>query len=1146
MSKPRDRVTPEYLSKIWNCGLRTAQQTIEASTCRYYRQVDEKGMTRRFRTSRDLFRYKQLSVPVGEFYSDTLFVNVRSARGFTCAQVYGNKFGFLKVYPMESNTKEYLGDTLTCLVQDVGVPQKLHSDNANEMIGRSTPFFKRSRKEGIDLTTIEPKRPNESYAENLVRQIKTLTSLLMHRRNVPLRLWCYAMEYASDLHSISVPGMYRNRGRTGYELVFGITPDISEYVEFQFYDFCWYWDTPQSFPHEKKHLGRWLGIARRVGQAMVYFVMNTNGKVIARSTVTSLEPSEYSLPETTNRMNDLDKTIKDTLGDYRNASKDSRKDIPELDEDDLVSQLSYCFDVEPSLIDTSDEKTYSDPARPDYDDAPNMEVESEAFDRFLGASLEVPSQDGEGKVLAKVKERKRNSDGELIGSTHENPILSTAIYKVESPDGTINEYSANIIAENLYSQVDDDGYNFDLLYEIVGYRKDQTAVESKDGYFTTKSGTKRKVITTKGWQLHVQWENGERSWIALKDIKESNPIEVAKFAVDHGIDSEPAFAWWVKQALKKRNAFIGKASMRHNRNMKFGIKIPRTFEEAVALDRENGNSFWQDAVKKEMKNVEIAFKFLEDGTEVPIGFKEISCHIIFDVKFSLERKARYVAGGHLNKVPPAMTYASVVSRDSVRIMFLLAALNDLDIKMCDIGNAYLNAETRERVWFQAGHEWGSRCGCKVIITRALYGLKSSGAEWKKVLADYIKHTLGFDPSFGADDNVYLRAEKDDQGKEYYSYIVCFVDDILCLHKKPDKYLDLIGRDFRLKTTPEPPKMYLGGDISKFNIPDSENNISCWAMSGDSHIRKALEVVESVMAKDGVRFRASNKCATHPFSTQSYRPELDTTEYCDEHQTKLFQSFVGILRWLCELGRVDILTETSVLSHHLVSPRVGHLHQVLHIFKYLKDHKRSKLVFDPSYINISDNDLPIEERAATKAKFMAELYKDAVEDIPRNAPKPRGRPVQISCFVDADHAGDSVTRRSRTGVLIFLNSAPIIWYSKRQNTVETSTFGSEFVAMRQAFEMIKALKYKLRMFGVEILDGETKLFGDNNSVVTNSSCPESTLSKKHHSINYHYVRECVAAGVGLVYKVDTDENLADLFTKILDGIKRKKILMRITY
>ena len=105
-------------------------------------------------------------------------------------------------------------------------------------------------------------------------------------------------------------------------------------------------------------------------------------------------------------------------------------------------------------------------------------------------------------------------------------------------------------------------------------------------------------------------------------------------------------------------------------------------------------------------------------------------------------------------------------------MFLIAALNDLDIKMCDIGNAYLNVETRERLWFTAGKEWGvEKADCQVIIVRALYGLKSSGAEWKKTFADYIKNTLGYTPCIGADDNVYLREEKDEMGNEYYSYIV---------------------------------------------------------------------------------------------------------------------------------------------------------------------------------------------------------------------------------------------------------------------------------------------------------------------------------------------------------------------------------------
>ena len=520
----------------------------------------------------------------------------------------------------------------------------------------------------------------------------------MNRKNVPLRLWCYALEYACELESLKVPGMYHNRGRSGYELVYGSTPDISEYVEFEFYDYCWYWDTPQSFLHEKKNLGRWLGVAHRVGQSMVFYIMNTSGKVIARSTVVPLEPQDLSVTEIRERITDLDATIKRTLGDYKNASVDAEKDIPDIDDNDILAQLQYTFDIEPSEFDSSHIDTINDNLRPDLDDAPSTDVETKAFDNFLGLHIEIPSPTGEGKILARVKERKRDRNGELIGEINENPILSTAIYNVESPDGTIHEYSANVIAENLFSSVDDDGYNFDYLYEIIGHRKDDTAVTKENGFVETKSGTKRRVITTKGWQLNVQWENGEQSWIPLKDIKESNPIEIAEYAINNKIHSEPAFAWWINHALKKRQAFLKKASRKIKRNhMNFGIRIPKTFKEAVELDRQNGNTYWQNAVKKEMKNVQIAFDFKDEDSDIPIGFKEISCHLVFDVKFSLDRKARYVAGGHMTHVSPSMTYSSVVSRDSVRIMFLVAALNDLDIKMCDIGNAYMNAETRERV-----------------------------------------------------------------------------------------------------------------------------------------------------------------------------------------------------------------------------------------------------------------------------------------------------------------------------------------------------------------------------------------------------------------------------------------------------------------
>ena len=126
-----------------------------------------------------------------------------------------------------------------------------------------------------------------------------------------------------------------------------------------------------------------------------------------------------------------------------------------------------------------------------------------------------------------------------------------------------------------------------------------------------------------------------------------------------------------------------------------------------------------------------------------------------------------------------MSYSRVVSRNSVIIMSLRAALNDLGINMCDIENSYLNTETRDRRRFTAVSEWGNRKGCQVIIICELYGLKSSGSEWKKTFADYIRHTLGFEPCLGPDDNVYPKLEKDEHRKNiivtpFYTWKMCCV------------------------------------------------------------------------------------------------------------------------------------------------------------------------------------------------------------------------------------------------------------------------------------------------------------------------------------------------------------------------------------
>ena len=197
---------------------------------------------------------------------------------------------------------------------------------------------------------------------------------------------------------------------------------------------------------------------------------------------------------------------------------------------------------------------------------------------------------------------------------------------------------------------------------------------------------------------------------------------------------------------------------------------------------------------------------------------------------------------------------------------------------------------------------------------------------------------------------------------------------------------------------------------------------------------------------------------------------------------------------------------------------------------MKKHQRSKLVFD-------------EQEPDLKNEFVTadwkEYYPDAKEVEPPNVPELRGRLVTTLCFVDADHAGCRETRRLHTGIIIMVNRAPIVWFSKRQNTVETSTFGSEFIAMRQVVKLIEGLRYKLRMMGIDVV-GPTNVLCDNESVVKNATRPESTLKKKHVAVAYHRVREAQAAGIVRIAHERSEGNLADILTKLLVASKLQSL------
>ena len=132
------------------------------------------------------------------------------------------------------------------------------------------------------------------------------------------------------------------------------------------------------------------------------------------------------------------------------------------------------------------------------------------------------------------------------------------MYQLEFPDGRVDEYSVNIIAENLMTQVDDNGWDTGVLKEIVSFRRDAKIAIDKDNGSILVNGISKPVITTKGWDVQVLWIDGSTSWVPLKLLKESNPVEVAEYALANGYNHEPAFKWWVSHVLKKRDRLIGR------------------------------------------------------------------------------------------------------------------------------------------------------------------------------------------------------------------------------------------------------------------------------------------------------------------------------------------------------------------------------------------------------------------------------------------------------------------------------------------------------------------------------------------------------------------------------------------------------------
>ena len=209
-----------------------------------------------------------------------------------------------------------------------------------------------------------------------------------------------------------------------------------------------------------------------------------------------------------------------------------------------------------------------------------------------------------------------------------------------------------------------------------------------------------------------------------------------------------------------------------------------------------------------------------------------------------------------------------------------------------------------------------------------------------------------------------------------------------------------------------PEVYLGGKISEVIL---NNGAQAFTFSSSKYVKGAVSNVEVYLREKGLKF--PNRAST-PLSIR-YRPEVGTSDELDDEDTAYYQSLIGVLRLMVELGCIDITCEVSMMASHMTLPREGHLAQLFHMFAYLKKCHNSELVFDPSKIDVDYHEFVHQDWDASEYGIIS-------KEIPLNAPKPRGMGFTMLAYVDLDHAGEIITRRSRTGYQVYLNNSPIYW------------------------------------------------------------------------------------------------------------------------
>ena len=1025
---------------------------------------------KQFKSRNPVFKIPRRSEAVA---TDTIFSDTPAVDdGSTMAQFFcGRDTLVCDAYGIKS-TKQFI-NTLSDNIRKRGAMDTLISDGGKYEISKRVTDLLRSL--FIQDYQSEPYHQHQNKAENRFGLAKRYTNTVMNTSGCPACCWLLCLQYICVvLNHLASPTL---QGICPVQALEGTTPDISFLLHFSFYEPVYYRidssEPDLNFPsssNEKK--GYWVGFADNQGDSLTWRILTEDTqKIIICSGVRS------ALRTTTNQCLASPSGEGTTLPFPIPYSQQSQNSLP-LDPLDASTPNFEHF------VKSQTGEDEDNPTPMANIDIPNL----------LGRSFLLPPEDNGERHMAKI------IDIDDHGQTLEDIKFKLKINKDQAEE--IMSYNQLMDYIQKGTDAEEDRDSLFKFRDIVAH---QGPLESTD---PNHKGSKYNVM--------VEWESGEVTYEPLTLISKDDPITCAVYAKKHDLLDTTGWKHLKRYAkTSKRLIRAVKQSrirqVRASARYQHGFQVPKDYNDAMRLDKENGNTHWQDAMDLELTQIHEYKVFKDTGKAkfhngkvvTPDGFQKIRVHFVYAVKHDGRFKARLVADGHLTKEPVESIYSGVVSLRSLRMVVFLSQVNKLEIWGADVGNAYLEAYTDEKLCIMAGPEFKELQGHLLIMVKALYGTRSGGARWHDRLFDILQE-LKFKPS-KADPDVWMRPEP---GGTCYEYIAVYVDDLAIAAKDPQAFCNELKKKYNLKLKGVGPLEYhLGCTYKK----DPDGTL---AADPRRYVNKILESYERMFKEKPRKSRPPLEGGDHP--------ELDTSELCDEHQTKQFQTLIGQLQWLISLGRFDIAVHAMSLSRFRAQPRKGHLDRAKRIVGYLLFLPDGAIRFrigEPDFSSLKDQEYD----------WTRTVYSGACEQIPHDIPKPLGKHVQTTHYVDANLHHDLATGKAVTAALHFLNQTPIDAYTKRQSTVETATYGSEFVAARTAVDQIIDIRTTLRYLGVPIRD-KSYMFGDNKSVVTSSTIPNSTISKRHHLASYHRVREAIAAKFISFHWKDGKSNPADILSK----------------